>query len=193
MKKWFRAAFGLFGYAFVILYYSSASRVAQGGTRHYPWSTCISCVDVNTFGDIPPTWNEILLLIAPLNALVYLTLGLLLGLLFQRLRRVPDRRAAVARLRLSKSFALAFGVYGYLHATWFYVGYFWPAPESLREFLWAACPACIRVLGGVSWRGIILFVATANALMYAAAGFLIGLLIESGRRFMIARRSLPIT
>ena len=76
-------------------------------------------------------------------------------------------------------FSILFGTFGYLLVVWYYLGLFYPAPEGVRRLLWSSCMGCISItrLGGPPWRGILLFLAPANALAYALAGALLGALI----------------
>jgi hypothetical protein len=80
--------------------------------------------------------------------------------------------------------SISCGVYGYLLVVWCYWSLFYPAPETVRRFLWSSCIGCFSIarLGGPPWRGILFFLAPANALVYALAGALLGALILKLKR-----------
>jgi len=77
-------------------------------------------------------------------------------------------------------FSAVFALYGYSLVVWYYWRIFSPVPEGTRHFLWVCCITCASItrLGGPPWRGILLVIAPANALIYAFLGFFVGKIIQ---------------
>jgi len=82
MRKWLGAMLGVYGYAEVIWYHSSAFFPAPDLLRRLLWNSCVACTAVTRPGG--PPWAGIVFILAPANLLIYSTFGFLLGLIVDR-------------------------------------------------------------------------------------------------------------
>jgi hypothetical protein len=95
---------------------------------------------------------------------------------------------------MSKRIAFAFAVVGYLIALWYYAAAFAPVTWTAgRAVLWYGCVACVNVSGLHSSRllSAIVFIGPMNALVYAAAGYVLGMGVTllPGKNRRAARRA----
>jgi len=97
---------------------------------------------------------------------------------------------------MCRRYAFAFAVVGYLIALWYYAAAFAPVTWTAgRALFWYGCVACVNITGLHSSRllSAIVFIGPMNALVYAAAGYVLGM-GPAGWRFECLRPSArPVT
>jgi hypothetical protein len=83
---------------------------------------------------------------------------------------------------MKRSLVLRFGSCGYAIGVCNYLYFGGPFFAAVQHLIWYGCPSCSNVtrVGGPPWLGILLAIAPANALIYAAGGVLIGWLYKIG-------------